>query len=108
MPPEFFYPAGADFWTPAATLLALTSEDKSATALEQTFNSVGAFHVLARLKPGVSLSQAEMDATRLWKTRSPGTSTRIAVRPLVLFLNTSWSGHPATRARSSRRPQQCW
>ena len=66
MPPEFFYPAGADFWTPAATLLALTSGDKSPAALEEIFNSVGAFHVLARLKPGVSMAQAEMDATRRW------------------------------------------
>src|SRR5205085_9274588 len=28
MPPEFFYPAGADFWTPAATPLALPSADQ--------------------------------------------------------------------------------
>jgi hypothetical protein len=32
MPPEFFYPDGADFWTPAATLMALTSNDKSPAA----------------------------------------------------------------------------
>src|SRR3954468_6599034 len=67
MPPEFFYPSGADFWTPAATLLALTSENTPA-ALEQVFNSVSAFHVLARLKPGVSTAQAQADALRGWKT----------------------------------------
>jgi putative ABC transport system permease protein len=85
MPPEFFYPAGADFWTPAATLLALTSEDKSPAALEQVFNGVGAFHVLARLKPGVSLPQAQMDATRRWKIMRASTdaSARVAVRPLL-------------------------
>ena len=27
MPPEFFYPAGADLWTPAATLLSLTADE---------------------------------------------------------------------------------
>jgi putative ABC transport system permease protein len=82
MPPEFFYPAGADFWTPAATLLALTSQDKSLVGLEQAFNT-GAFHVLARLKPGVSTAQAQMDATRRWpivKTDTPG---RVAAKPLL-------------------------
>ena len=39
MPPEFFYPAGADFWTPAATLLALTADDNSSAALEQVFDT---------------------------------------------------------------------
>src|SRR4051812_5332436 len=67
MPPEFFYPSGADFWTPAATLLALTSENTPA-ALEHVFNNVSAFHVLARLKPGVSIAQAQIDALRGWKT----------------------------------------
>jgi putative ABC transport system permease protein len=85
MPPEFFYPAGADFWTPATTLLALTSGDKSPAALEQVFNTVGAFHVLARLKPGVSKPQAQMDATRRWKIMKTSTdaSARVAIRPLL-------------------------
>ena len=83
MPPEFFYPAGADFWTPAATLLALTSDDNSPAALEQVFNTVGAFHVLARLKPGVSVTQAQMDATRRWTIMKADTSARVAVRPLL-------------------------
>ena len=85
MPPEFFYPAGADFWTPAATLLALTSGDKSPAALEEIFNSVGAFHVVARLKTGVSMAQAEMDATRRWTEMDASTdaSVRVAVTPLL-------------------------
>ena len=83
MPPEFFYPAGADFWSPAATLLALTLDDKSPAALEQIFSTVGAFHVLARLKPGVSVAQAQIDATRRWKITTPDTSGRVAARPLL-------------------------
>ena len=85
MPPEFFYPAGADFWTPAATLLALTSQDRSPGALEQVFSGVGAFHVLARLKPGVSAAQAQSDATRRLKTTNASTdaSVRVAARPLL-------------------------
>jgi len=82
MPPEFFYPAGADFWSPAATLLALTLDDKSPAALEQIFSTVGAFHVLARLKPGVSVAQAQIDATRRWKITTD-TSGRVAARPLL-------------------------
>jgi len=58
MPPEFFYPAGADFWTPARTLLALTAGDKSPAGLEETFSTVGAFHVVARLKAGVAATDA--------------------------------------------------
>jgi predicted permease len=86
MPPEFFYPAGADFWTPAATLLAATAEDKSPAGIAQTFASVGAFHVLARLKPGVSLSQAQADATVRWKAmpHAPaGDSDRVAITPFM-------------------------
>ena len=83
MPPEFFYPAGADFWTPAATLLALTSKDRSAVALEQVFDTVGAFHVLARLKPGVSVAEAQMDATRRWTIMKADMSSRVTVRPLL-------------------------
>ena len=83
MPPEFFYPAGADFWTPAATLLALTSGDKSPAALEQVFDTVGAFHVLARLKPGVSMAQAQTDATADGRCMKADTSARVTVRPLL-------------------------
>jgi predicted permease len=85
MPPEFFYPAGADFWTPVVTLLAATAENKTPAGLEDTFKSVGAFHVLARLRPGVSMPQAQTDATGRWKiTQAPGgASERVAVRPFV-------------------------
>src|SRR6185312_15030377 len=67
---------------PAATLLALTLDDKSPAALEQIFSTVGAFHVLARLKPGVSVAQAQIDATRRWKITTD-TSGRVAARPLL-------------------------
>jgi predicted permease len=86
MPPEFFYPAGADFWSPAATLLAATAPDKSAAGLEQIFTSVGAFHVIARLKPGVSIPQAESEASTRWKVLIHATSdatARVAVTPFV-------------------------
>jgi predicted permease len=85
MPPEFFYPAGADLWTPAATLLALTSRDQSPAGLQRLFDSVGAFHVLARLKPGASMPQAQVDATSRWKTTqvAPDASARVSVTPFL-------------------------
>jgi predicted permease len=83
MPPEFVYPVGADFWTPAATLLALTSRDRSPSALEQIFNTVGAFHLVARLKPGVSLVQAERDASGRWKLLTKEDAARVAAKPLL-------------------------
>jgi predicted permease len=86
MPPEFFYPAGADLWTPAATLLALTAADKSPAGLQQIFDSVGAFHVVARLRPGVSIARARVDALSRWRTITHTTAdspARIAVRPFL-------------------------
>jgi predicted permease len=83
MPPEFFYPAGADLWTPAATVLALTAADKSPAGLEDLFTSVGAFHVVARLKPSIPISRARAEATASWKAmpHAPdGASDRVAAR----------------------------
>jgi putative ABC transport system permease protein len=84
MPPEFFYPAGAELWTPAATLLALTADDRSPAGLQTLFDSVGAFHVVARLRPAVSTSQAQAEATGRWK-RLPHTpadsAARVALTP---------------------------
>src|SRR6185436_9889231 len=52
--------------------------------LQQFFDSVGAFHVVARLKPGISISQAQADATARWKAmpHAPaGASERVAAKP---------------------------
>ncbi len=86
MPPEFFYPAGADLWTPAATLLGLTTGDRSPAGLQEIFETVGAFHVVARLKPGVSMTQARTDATGRWTQlpHAPADATaRVVVTPFV-------------------------
>jgi putative ABC transport system permease protein len=83
MPPEFFYPAGADFWTPAGTLLALTSQDKSSAAIEKIFDTVGAFHLLGRLKPGVSTTRAQTDVNRWWTSRKANIPGRVTVTPFL-------------------------
>ena len=85
MPRDFFYPAGADFWTPAATLLAATADDKSPAGLEDLFKSVGAFHVLGRMRPVVSTAQAQADATSRWKVTqvTNDASERVAITPFI-------------------------
>ena len=86
MPPEFFYPAGADFWTPAATLLALTAEDKSPAGIQQIFESVGAFHVLARMRAGVSMAEARTGVATRWRERThtaADSPARVALRPFL-------------------------
>lgn len=70
MPPDFFYPAGADIWTPAARALAGDAKDKSPAELTQIFDSVGAFHLIGRPKPDISPAAIEADITRAWVTAS--------------------------------------
>jgi hypothetical protein len=63
MPPEFFYPAGADYWSPAMAELVRTAQDRSPAGLAKILDGVGAFHLVARVKPGISRATAETDAT---------------------------------------------
>ena len=66
MPPEFFYPSGADLWTPAATLLALTTGDGSAAGVEDFIfialgTGVGAgIFLRGRLHHGANWSAGEI------------------------------------------------
>ena len=93
MPPEFFYPSGADVWTPAARVLGNTATDQSPAGLAQLFDSLGAFHLVGRPRPGVSIAVAQAEVTRVWlasstfSTANPsGANTsalRISVTPLV-------------------------
>ena len=94
MPPEFFYPAGAAFWTPAAALLALTADDKSPAGVQQIFDSVGAFHVLARLKPGVSNPQMRADLISRWRA-----ITRTAANPPARIVDRPFLDHVFGSAR---------
>ncbi|HET9307343.1 MAG TPA: ABC transporter permease [Candidatus Sulfotelmatobacter sp.] len=73
MPPSFDFPSEAEFWTP----LAVTADDSNAT-----------LKVLARLKPGVSLKQAQAEtvviARRLDEQhhRNPDSHVKTSLIPL--------------------------
>jgi predicted permease len=87
MPADFFYPSGADYWTPAASLLARMADDPTPKGIAQILEGVGAFHALGRLKPGVSVTAAESDTSRIWKMTAPAgvdvSTIRVAVRPFL-------------------------
>ena len=93
MPPEFFYPSGADVWTPAARVLGMTAKDQSPAALTQVFDSLGAFHLVGRPRWGVSIAVAQAEITRVWlasrtfsTANASGANTsalRISLTPLL-------------------------
>jgi putative ABC transport system permease protein len=61
MPPEFFFPRGAEYWTPAgAELAALARADGAEPAMY--FQSLGVFHGVGRLKQGITAKAARSDA----------------------------------------------
>jgi putative ABC transport system permease protein len=85
MPPEFVYPTGADFWAPAAALLSRTVARNSPAELEKFFESVNAFHVIARLKPGVSAARGAAESAEILR-RSPALHVDPTVRVVATAL----------------------
>jgi hypothetical protein len=66
----------------------MSAPDQSPASLEPLFEETGAFHVIGRLKGGVSATQAQADAVRLWKARADAAgvdpaSVGVAVRPFL-------------------------
>ena len=57
MPPEFFFPRGADWWMAAGPLLAQTALERM-EPVEPLYEGLGVFFGLARLDAGASLSNA--------------------------------------------------
>jgi putative ABC transport system permease protein len=88
MPPEFFYPSGAEYWSPAAPALARAVGDHSPAALADAFDHLGVFHAVGRLKPGISLSTARTDTSRILKAGADragaqGATIRAGVEPFL-------------------------
>jgi len=87
MPADFFYPSGADYWTPAASLLARLADDPTPSGIAQILDGVGTFYALGRLKPGVSMTAAESEVSQIRKmTAAPGvdvSTIRVWVRPFL-------------------------
>jgi hypothetical protein len=90
MPPEFFFPRGAQYWTPAAPRLeAIARHTKQPRA--DLFGKLGVFYALGRLKPGVSADEARREMPSYLQAvgdqfRVDVTNFRIVVTPLVDFV----------------------
>src|SRR5579864_7498517 len=91
MPPEFFYPSGADYWTPAAPSLAKAVGNRSPAALADAFDHLGVYHAVGRLKPGLSLSAAQADMSRVVRAATeragaPGATIRVGAEPFLVHV----------------------
>ena len=90
MPPEFFFPRGAQYWTPAAPRLeAIARHTRQPRA--DLFGKLGVFYALGRLKPGVSVDDARREMPLYLKSvadqhRIDLSNFRIVVTPLLDFV----------------------
>ncbi len=64
MPPEFFFPRGAQYWTPAAAELASLAR-RDGSRPDPIFNGLNVFHGIGRLKPGTPLAEAGAETNAL-------------------------------------------
>lgn len=63
MPPDFFFPRGTQYWTPAAVELAAYAR-QSGDPLTQLMGNVGVFYGVARFRPGGRPPEAQAQARR--------------------------------------------
>ena len=90
MPPEFFFPRGAQYWTPAAPRLeAIARHSRQPRA--DLFGRLGVFYALGRLKPGVSVDDARHEMPSYLQAvsdqhRIDVSNFRIVVTPLLDFI----------------------
>ena len=90
MPPEFFFPRGAQYWTPAAPRLEAIARH-TGQPRGDLFGKLGVFYALGRLKPGVSVDDARREMPSYLKSvadqhRIDLTNFRIVVTPLLDFI----------------------
>ena len=90
MPPEFFFPRGAEYWTTAAPRLeAIARQSRQPRA--DLFGKLGVFYALGRLKPGVSVRDARREMPSYLKAVADQfhidlSNFRIVVTPLQDFI----------------------
>ena len=90
MPPEFFFPRGAQYWTTAAPRLEAIARHTGQPRAD-LFGKLGVFYALGRLKPGVSVDDARREMPSYLKSvadqyRIDLTNFRIVVTPLLDFV----------------------
>jgi putative ABC transport system permease protein len=90
MPPEFFFPRGAQYWTTAAPRLEAIARQTGQPRAD-LFGKLGVFYALGRLRPGVSIDDARREMPSYLKSvadqfRIDLSSFRIVVTPLLDFI----------------------
>ena len=60
---EFFFPRGAEYWTPAAPRLARMARGRGGGPIEPFFNGLNVFYGLGRLAPNSTISSAGAETT---------------------------------------------
>ena len=90
MPPEFFFPRGAQYWTAAAPRLEAIARHTGQPRAD-LFGKLGVFYALGRLKPGVSVAAARREMPSYLNAvagqfRIDLSHFRIVVTPLLDFI----------------------
>ena len=90
MPREFFFPRGAQYWTPAAPRLEATARHTKQPRAD-LFGKLGVFYAMGRLKPGVSVDDARREMPSYVTSvgdqfRIDLSHVRIVVTPLLDFV----------------------
>jgi predicted permease len=87
MPPDFFFPRGAQYWTPAAAETgSLARRDGSPP--DALLNGLNVFHGIGRLKPATTLAEASADTNTLVRALfledgTDPTGTEMVLTPIV-------------------------
>ena len=87
MPPDFFFPRGAQYWTPAAVELSAIAA-ASGDPLQKLMEGVGVFYGVGRLKPDAHLAAARDEAAMFLKAEGEKhqvdlSTVRIQLTPLI-------------------------
>jgi putative ABC transport system permease protein len=87
MPPDFFFPRGVQYWTPAAVELSAIAA-ASGDPLQKLLEGVGVFYGVGRLKPEAHLGAAREEAAMFVKAEAHKhqvdlSSVRIQMTPLL-------------------------
>jgi putative ABC transport system permease protein len=87
MPPDFFLPRGAQYWTPAAVELSGIAA-QSGDSLQKLMEGVGVFYGVGRLKRGATLGQAREEGARFLKAEGEKyaidlSTQRVQLTPLL-------------------------
>jgi putative ABC transport system permease protein len=83
MPPEFFFPRGAQYWTPAGPRLARIAQHQGGSH-EFLFDALNVFYGIARLTPGATLRMARAETAAFLGTVSKDRDVDLTHTQMVL------------------------